>query len=143
MWGCAYRYVGEAVTVPWALPKGRKNGACLACAMQMHETLKERAPRYQARFGAVPKLRVAVHCGQVAAGEIGDWKKEISLLGDAMNTAARIEGAARDLGAATVLSEDVVRRFPQEVRNTLTQLPAYQAHGKQSALTLWTVDHPD
>ena len=138
--GRVYRYVGDAVIVSWPLQKGVREAACLDCAIAMHQILEERAPLYLDQFGQAPVLRVAVHCGQVAAGEIGDWKKEIALLGDGMNTAARIEGAARDLGVATALSNDVVRHFPKGKRNSLRRLPDYKAHGKQAPLSLWTPD---
>lgn len=140
--GRVHRYVGDAVIVTWPMGKGIKDAACLSCATAMHQVLDDRAAIYERRFGTSAKLRVAVHCGQVAAGDIGDWKKEIALLGDAMNTAARIESAARDLGVTTVLSDDVVRRFPQEQQDSLRRLPDYKAPGKQTLLTLWTPDAP-
>lgn len=135
--GRVHRYVGDAVIVTWPLETGTQNASCLNCALDMHAVLAERAGAYKRAFDAAPVLRIAVHSGRVAAGEIGDWKKEISFLGDAMNTAARIETAARDLGANIVLSDAVVRQFPEEAQARLIELPPYQAHGKHTPLTLW------
>ena len=106
----------------------------------MHGSLAKRAVIYRTRYGTEATIRVAIHCGRVAAGEIGDWKKEIALLGDTMNTTARIESAAREFGTATVLSDDVVRRLPEEMRERLRPLPAYAAAGKQDVLRLWATD---
>lgn len=136
--GRVHRYVGDAVIVSWPLQKGVNGAVCLDCAVAMHKILEDRAPYYFEQFGQVAELRVAVHCGQVAAGEIGDWKKEIALLGDAMNTAARIEGAVRVLGVTTALSNDVVQHFPETKRSGLRRLPDYKAHGKRAPLSLWT-----
>ncbi len=135
--GRVHRYVGDAVIVTWSLDKGTQDAACLRCALDMHAVLADRAAVYQKAFDAVPTLRIAVHSGRVAAGEIGDWKKEISFLGDAMNTAARIETAARDLGVNIVLSDAVVCQFPEDARARLVQLPPYQAQGKHEPLKLW------
>ncbi len=138
--GDVHRYIGDAVIVTWPLEKGVKNGASLNCALGMHRTLDRRASFYRTRYDTEPGIRVAIHCGQVAAGEIGDWKKEIALLGDTMNTTARIESAARDLGEQIVLSDDLAKRLPDTLRTPIRVLPAYEAAGKQDKLTLWAVD---
>ncbi|WFE89128.1 adenylate/guanylate cyclase domain-containing protein [Roseibium porphyridii] len=136
--GAVHRYVGDAVIVTWPLESGVKQADCLSCALEMHRTLATHASRYRKRFGTEPSLRVALHCGQVAAGEIGDWKKEIALLGDTMNTTARIERAANSLGSDTVLSDALVKHLPEQARTSLRRLPDYKAHGKQEPLRLWT-----
>ncbi len=69
-------------------------------------------------------------------------KKEIALLGDTMNTTARIESAARDLGESIVLSDDLVKRFPDTLSTPIRALPAYEAAGKQDKLALWAVELP-
>ncbi|CTQ70182.1 adenylate/guanylate cyclase domain-containing protein [Roseibium alexandrii] len=138
--GDVHRYVGDAVIVTWPLEKGVKNGASLHCALGMHRILDRRASFYKKKYDTEPRIRVAIHCGQVAAGEIGDWKKEIALLGDTMNTTARIESAARDLGERIVLSDDLVKSLPDTIGTSIRALPAYEAAGKQDKLTLWAVD---
>ena len=138
--GNVHRYVGDAVIVTWPLSRGVDRGACLICALEMHRSLARRAQVYRARYGTEAAVRVAIHCGRVAAGEIGDWKKEIALLGDTMNTTARIENAARQFGTATVLSDEIVRQFPEEMRERLRHLPEYAAAGKQDVLRLWAAD---
>ena len=49
-------------------------------------------------YGAEPRLRGALHIGPLMVGEIGDLKRQIVMIGDTMNTAARIEGACRKFG---------------------------------------------
>lgn len=136
--GDVHRYVGDAVIVTWPLARGSADAACLQCAQAMHEALAARAEVYKSHYGMDARVRVAIHCGQVAAGEIGDWKKEIALLGDTMNTTARIEAAAKAFDAATVLSDDLASQLPAAARDGLVRLPEYSAAGKQKALQLWT-----
>ena len=135
--GDVHKYVGDAVIVTWPLKRGVEKGACLVAALAMHEALAERSVFYRNEFGAEAKVRVALHCGKVAAGEIGDWKKEIAFLGDVMNTTARIETAARDYRVATLLSDDLVQQLPADTRNGLERLPNYTAAGKKIDLVLW------
>lgn len=65
-------------------------------------------------LGVIAKIVV----GAARAPE-GDWKIEVALLGDTMNTTARIEGAARRFGASTVLSNAVVQKLPEAARSGL------------------------
>ncbi len=141
--GDVHRYVGDAVFVTWRLQQKGVANAALRCAADMHRALAKAAPRYRSDFGSAPHLRIAIHCGPLAAGEIGDWKKEIALLGDTMNTAARIEGAARDIGAKTAVSDDMATLLSDDARTSLTLCSGYAAHGKSASLTLWMIaeDH--
>lgn len=136
--GVVHRYVGDAVIVTWPTAGSKSYERSVACAKEMPRALDRKAADYAARFGQEAKIRVALHCGPVAAGEIGTWKKEIALLGDTMNTAARIESAARDFGAEVVISDALREQLSGEVRNELSQLPDYNARGKTDQLALWT-----
>ncbi len=135
--GDVHKYVGDAVIVTWPLSRGVQGGACLICAQQMHLVLAARSDHYHRQFGLRPRLRVAVHCGQVAAGEIGDWKKEIALLGDTMNTTARIERVAKSLEQPIVLSDALAQQLPDAHQAALTALPDQPVPGKQAPLRLW------
>jgi adenylate cyclase len=137
--GDVHRYVGDAVIVTWKLDKTHKADAVIQCAQDMHDALAGAQERYTSKFGSTPSLRVAIHCGPLAAGEIGNWKKEIALLGDTMNTAARLEGAARDFSAKTVVSDAVVKYLSDPTKSYLSALPEYAADGKSHALALWRV----
>jgi len=136
--GGIHKYVGDAVIITWPLTRGVANGAFLKCAQEMFRVLETRDHYYLNTYGAKARLRVAIHCGEVAAGEIGDWKKEIALLGDPMNTAARIEGAAKAFKADIVISDEVASHLGTEARNSLSRLPEFAAAGKLKKLVLWS-----
>jgi adenylate cyclase len=106
--GEIYRYVGDEMIVSWPLSSGLRNAACIICLFSMDEVLDQRAEDYRRRFGAAPRLRAALHAGPLVVGEMGDYKREIVLLGDTMNTAARIEEACRTTGHDYIASGAVV-----------------------------------
>ncbi|WP_415400799.1 adenylate/guanylate cyclase domain-containing protein [Tateyamaria sp. SN3-11] len=137
--GEVHRYVGDAVIVTWPTANPKSYEQSVACANQMPRTLETKTEEYVARYGQEAKIRVALHCGPVAAGEIGTWKKEIALLGYTMNTAARIESAARDFEVEVVISDAVREQLPKDVSKILSQLPNYHARGKTDQLALWTI----
>ena len=66
---------------------------------------------YQRDFGVGADFRAALHGGPVIVGEIGTFKKEIALIGDAMNTTARILDACRDNGRTVLASATLLERL--------------------------------
>lgn len=137
--GEVHRYVGDAVILTWPMTDKRNFKRSVACAQGMLLALERNTEDYVTRYGQDAQIRVALHCGTVAAGEIGTWKKEIALLGDTMNTAARIESAARDFGVAIVISDNVKEHLSSDQQSKLSKLPSYSARGKHDQLALWTI----
>ena len=107
--GEIYRYVGDEIIVTWKLATGARDGAAVACIFAIAEALERRRGDYLGAFGAVPELRAALHAGRLIVGEMGDVKREIVMLGDTMNTTARIEQACRDLGRDIIASGAALR----------------------------------
>ena len=74
--------------------------ACFAAL----DRLAARGPGYERDFGCRADFRAGLHCGSVVIGELGYLKKEIALIGDSMNTAARIQEACRATGCRVLAS---------------------------------------
>jgi len=66
---------------------------------------------YERDFGCRADFRAGLHCGSVVVGELGYLKKEIALIGDSMNTAARIQEACRDTGCRVLASAALIERI--------------------------------
>jgi adenylate cyclase len=81
--------------------------ACFAAL----DRLAERGPAYERDFGCRADFRAGLHCGSVVIGELGYLKKEIALIGDSMNTAARIQEACRDTGCQVLASAALIERI--------------------------------
>ena len=102
--GDIYRYVGHEVIVTWRIAPGTRNAASINCVFAVEDALARRRHRYLAEFGIEPRLRSALHAGPLIVGEMGDVKREIVMLGDTMNTTARIEGVCRTTEADYIAS---------------------------------------
>lgn len=119
--GRIYRYVGDEAILTWEW-RGDAVERALAFALAVTDAVAADADRWQRDFGAVPRMRIALHGGPVIAGEIGDLKREIALLGDTLNTASRIAGEARLHDALVLASAEAiegVRLPPNFVRHDL------------------------
>lgn len=117
--GEIYRYVGDEIIISWRRERGARDGACIECFFAIEDALARKAPQYRRAFGTEPRLRGALHSGPLVIGEMGDLKREIVMLGDTMNTAARIEEMCRVTGREFIVSEAVLRaigHLPPAVR---------------------------
>lgn len=138
--GAIYQYVGDEMVVTWPLERGRRNGACFRCARAMLGALADAAGGYVAEFGLEPRVRLALHCGPVVAGEVGDLRREIVYSGDTVNTAARIEAAAKEAGHRLVASADVLARVPLPAGLSAQSLGLHTLRGKGAALELFSLE---
>jgi adenylate cyclase len=108
------------------------------------DRLAERGPAYERDFGCCADFRAGLHCGSVVIGELGYLKKEIALIGDSMNTAARIQEACRDTGCRVLASAALIERIsalPAGVtRRSLGPLPM---RGKEQPIALYALETVD
>jgi len=109
--GEIYRYVGDEIIVTWPFPPGPIDPACLACVFAIEGAMARRKQRYLKEFGVEPRMRGALHAGHLIVGEMGDVKREIVMLGDTMNTTAKIEDVCRRTGQRYIASAVVVERI--------------------------------
>jgi adenylate cyclase len=116
--GEIHAYVGDEVIVTWPLARGLEDAACVRCCLGGQQRLADRAPAYRRAYGVEPRLRMALHAGPVIAGEMGDVKRQIAFLGDAVNAAARLEQACRELDRDVLISDALFSRLdlPEGVR---------------------------
>lgn len=105
--GRIYRYVGDEAILTWEWT-GDAADRALAFAVAATEAVAADAEGWRRDFGEVPRVRIALHGGAVIAGEVGDLKREITFLGDTLNTAARIAGEARNHDALVLASTEAI-----------------------------------
>ena len=97
-------------------------------------------PLYTAEFGQFATCRAGLHAGPVVLGELGYSKMEIALLGDTMNTAARIHEMCRETGHRVIASDALLARggtLPPGVEKRA--LGPIALRGKERALDLYAL----
>jgi adenylate cyclase len=107
--GEIYRYVGDEIIVSWRVERGDEGSLALASLRTIDEMLIARRDAYLAEFGEVPRLRGGLHAGSLVIGEMGQLKRELVVLGDTMNTTARIVEACRQTGRDYIASAAALR----------------------------------
>lgn len=137
--GTIRRYIGDEVMVTWPL-RSAAGAEPVQCAIDMLERVERRAPQFEDSFGSVPRLRIAMHCGPVVVGEMGDLKREIVYTGDTVNTTARIEGMAKELGAELVISAAVAESVGIPAGVSTRPLGSFTLKGRDEPIDLHAVE---
>ncbi len=106
-----YQYVGDEVVVTWLGEAAFLNSACVSCYVAIERMLEECAGEYEVRFDVRPRFRAGVHTGLVTTGEVGRLRTDIVHSGDVLNTAARIQGQAKEADAPILISGTVATRI--------------------------------
>ena len=87
----------------------------------------------------MPKIRAALHAGEVVTGEIGGSRRANVFHGDVMNTTSRIENATRTLGRNFLVSEDALARLEGAGRYSPEDLGLQQLRGREVMMRVYAV----
>ena len=106
----------------------------------MGKRITARGDEYRNRFGLLPAFRAALHTGPVVVGEMGDNKLEIVLLGDTVNTTARIEQQCRELNRSFLASEEALSLISLPPGIESEALPPVAMKGKSRQVKLFAIN---
>jgi adenylate cyclase len=138
--GEVYRYVGDAMIATWPLGASVENAQAIRCMFACRDALDRAASHLLDRYGHIPAFRAGVHAGPLVAGEIGGFKREIALLGDTMNTAARIEQACRSTDHALLASKPLLERTMKPTDIVATSIGEHLLRGKSEYIELFALE---
>lgn len=154
--GRVHKYVGDEVIATWIKPdhddaQDKKNGqagkpgwaeGAIQAVYAARDRLAQQAGLYQRLFGLVPEFRAVLHAGPVVVGEMGEIKREIALLGDTINTTAKLEQLAKarpyDIVASQAALEaigdisglDILPMGPQVIPGKRQEIVTYAIRGR-------------
>lgn len=142
--GIVDKYIGDAVLAFWGAPSAQPDHAARACraALAIGRAMVEQAI---AEGGAGPhQLRVAIHTGTVIVGDIGaPGRVNYTIIGDAVNTAERLEELARQLSSLddpvyVLVSGATTRQLRPEFR--ITPLGRHALRGRHAPLEVFRLE---
>lgn len=137
--GAVHRYVGDEMIITWITSVGIEDASCLTCAMGILDVVGEIGDSINTEFGVTPRLRIALHAGQVVAGELTGQKRQIVFSGDTINTAARIEEVAGQADRNLVISSDLLDLLDLPEGVGTEPLGTFQLKGRREASELFAV----
>lgn len=107
--GTIDKYEGDAIIAFWNAPLDVANHAVrgVQAAVQCQTRLAELRPDYAARYGSELRMRIGMNTGQAVVGNLGSRTRfDYTMLSDAVNLAARLEGVNKVFGTFTMISQD-------------------------------------
>lgn len=112
--GVIDKFVGDAVVAFWGAPVARPDDgrrAALAGYAMWQAGEEFRTINAEAGLPRIGKTRVGMHYGEAVVGNFGGERRiQYTALGDAMNTAARLESANKALGSSVMASREFAER---------------------------------
>jgi len=111
--GTLDKYEGDAIIAFWNAPLDQPDHALRACraALRCQRKLDERRAEFKEWTGAELRMRIGINTGDVVVGNLGSSERfDYTVLGDAANLAARLEGANKALGTYTMVAESTWRK---------------------------------
>ncbi|HEY3356363.1 MAG TPA: adenylate/guanylate cyclase domain-containing protein [Polyangia bacterium] len=140
--GVVDKFVGDAIMAVFGgvidLPNPAT--AALDAAGEMQRRLADLNAGW-ARRGIPPiAVGIGIHHGEVVQGTIGSAeRKDFTVIGDAVNTAARLETLTKEKGFPVIVSRAVVDLLPEPRRAGCEPLGAARLKGKQREVEVFGV----
>ena len=139
--GVVDKFVGDSAIIVFGVPEARGDEAAraLVCARSLEARIaawnKADPPGGPVRIG------MGAHVGRVFAGAVGDASRlEFTVLGDAVNVAARLEQSTRESGGGLAVSRDLVERAGEANAGGWQPSPETKLRGRIAPIEIlhWT-----
>ncbi len=138
--GTLDKYTGDGLVAFWGAPLPNADHADLAldAAQQIVRAVQELSSTRMA-FGKPPlRVRIGIESGLAMAGDFGTSMRSIyTAVGDSVNTASRLEQAAREFPHDIIVGAGTVSRA---TRHRFTALGQRQLRGKEHPSQLYTLE---
>ncbi len=106
--GTVDKYEGDAIIAFWNAPLEQPDHAvrCVRAALKCQRKLAQMRPKFYQRLNKNLNMRIGINTGQAVVGNMGSHSRfDYTMIGDAVNLAARLEGINKQFGTYTMISQ--------------------------------------
>jgi adenylate cyclase len=136
--GLVNDFIGDGLLAVFGAPVDDPEHAwrAVSAALAMQDALARLNARWQARGAVALAIGVAVNTGEVFAGNLGSAeRKKYTVMGDPVNTVARMEGLNRELGTSILISGATLHAVKGRV--TVRDRGSVTVRGKTQAVEIF------
>ncbi|MEP6729778.1 MAG: adenylate/guanylate cyclase domain-containing protein [bacterium] len=136
--GTLDKFIGDAVMAQWGAPIGHPNDAdqAMAAAIDMMTELAKLNTRWKQQGRPTLEIGIGLNYGEAFAGNIGSERRlEFTVIGDTVNTASRLCGAAAS--DEILLSDDMRKALTSPP--PLDECPPMELKNKSQPVTVYRV----
>ncbi len=138
--GTVDKYLGDGILAYFGLDSDPRE-ACLnalQASRAMAQSLKDLNQRLQHVVPEGLSMGIGIHFGDLILGEIGSFeRRQLTIIGDTVNTASRLEALNKAAGSQLVLSSIVAAQAGVDLANLPVQ--AVKPRGKGETLRVYTL----
>lgn len=109
--GLIDKYEGDAIIAMWGAPRERDDHARagLSSMLKCQAALDSLRPALKEQIGTDVYQRIGMSTGKATVGNMGsELRTDYTMIGDAVNLAARLEGANKAFGTYSMVSQDTI-----------------------------------
>ena len=142
--GTVDKYEGDAIIAFWNAPLDMPDHGVRAmrAAMRCQAQLATMRPAIRARIGKDLFMRIGMNTGPAIVGNLGSTTRfDYSMLGDAVNLAARLEGANKAFGTYCMISDTT--RQAMDNAYPCRELARLAVAGRSAAVTVFEPMPPE
>ncbi len=144
--GAVLSYLGDGLMAAFGAPRDLPNHCeqAVRCCLAMKSRLADLNERWRTS-GAMERwglkgvtARWGVHTGHVVAGNLGSQRRmAYSIIGDAVNVAARLEALNKTIGSWLLISGATWSRLPADLQVQLPSLGVHTVKGRRQTVTVY------
>ena len=138
--GILDKYIGDAIMALFGAPFPSTNDAkhAVLTAWDMLETVdllnKTRVERGEAKIN----IGLGINTGEVVVGNIGSERRmDYTVIGDAVNLAARLESATKQYSSKLLISEFTFKNLPDKLTKKFRHVDLMRVKGKTQPVTIY------
>jgi adenylate cyclase len=138
--GTVDKFEGDAIIAFYGAPNALENHAetaCLTC-VDMQKRLGELREKWHQEGKPELKMRIGLSTGPAVVGNMGSRNRmDYTMMGDTVNTAARLEGVNKIYGIFTLVCENTFKKASQRVWGR--EIDSINVVGKAEPVTVYQV----
>jgi len=138
--GTIDKYMGDCIMAFWNAPLdvAYQEHCAVKTSVEMYKHLEVLNAELESE-GLLPiNIGVGINTGECVVGNMGsDQRFDYSVLGDAVNLAARLEGQTKEYGVKTLIGDDTKQGLNEEF--ITLELDSIAVKGKKDAVTIHTI----
>jgi len=141
--GTLVSYTGDGIIALFGAPIEQPDHANRALAAA-REMLLQRLPRFnewmrQRGFGEGFQMGIGINTGDLMSGQVGsEQRMEYTVIGDAANTAARLEGMTKGTPHSVFIAESTKKLLHSGI-DGLSYVDELPVRGRKATIRIWTI----
>jgi len=149
--GCVIEFLGDGILAVFGAPQGYPEHAehAVRCAIAMRAALVQlnrqweeqgMAERWKDMGMDSIECRIGLHTGPVVAGNLGSkTRMKYAVIGDTVNVAARLEALNKEYNTTILMSDEVVTRLPNDLRECCEKVGITVVKGRQQTVVSYSI----